>query len=125
MDRGFGIQPAPFPRGAFVQGIGDHGGGWPDGLAWTIFALLLVLLLIAIVALALDAYHRSRPVALASQPAQPAAGSLAVLDMRYARGEIEREAYVQARSDLGGPEATTVVMPATTEPAAPPGKADS
>ena len=107
MDRGYGIQP--FPRGGFVEHVGRHGGGWPDSLSWVIFALLLAILLLAIVSLALDAYYRS----------QRPSGSLAVLDMRYARGEIERDAYVQARADLGAAEAPTVEMPAPPEP--PPG----
>ena len=36
---------------------GGHNGG-PSAFAWTIFALLLVLLLIALVSLVLDFYYR-------------------------------------------------------------------
>ena len=68
----------------------DDGG--PTSLAWMIFALLRALLLIALVSLVLDVYYRSnRP-----------SGTLAVLDERYARGEITRAEYLQARADLGG-----------------------
>jgi putative membrane protein len=78
-----------------------------------IFALLLVLLLLVIVSLALDAYHRSQPAAGRSQTAT---GALALLDLRYARGEVDRDAYLQARADLSGAEAATLVMPAPSEP---------
>ena len=110
MDRGYGIQQFPREgfRGGFVEHAGHHGGGHP--LAWVIFALLLVLLLVALVSLALDMYHRSQRV--------PSGGALAVLDDRYARGEITREAYLQAREDLGGPEAPTVEIPPPPEPPA-------
>ena len=53
MDRGmFGPQ-----NGIVIERTGDHGG--PSAFAWTIFALLLVLLLIALVSLVLDFYYRS------------------------------------------------------------------
>src|SRR5262249_58747547 len=112
MDRRFEIQP--FPRGEVVERFGHHGSG-PDSLLWVVFALLLVLLLLVIVSLALDAYFRSQPAAARLQPAN---GSLAVLDHRYARGEIDRDSYLQARSDLGGEEAPTLVAPPPPEPPA-------
>jgi putative membrane protein len=108
--------PIPFPRGeggrVFVERSG--GGGWPDGLSWVIFAVLLVLLLLAIVSLALDYYYRSRPSAAVTTRSD----ALAELDLRYARGEIGRDEYLQRRVDLGGSvvpvppaDATTVVGP--------------
>jgi len=116
--RGGGV---PF-RGAVVE---HSGGGGPTTLAWVIFALVLVLLLLAIASLAIDAYYRSR----ASRPAVaavpgPAPGpsateALAALDARYARGEIPRDEYLQARDDLRGiPEAPTQVIPPNPEPEA-------
>lgn len=33
----------------------------------------------------------------------PTGGAREALDLRYARGEIDREAYLQARRDLGDP----------------------
>jgi putative membrane protein len=109
--------PIPFPRGGggmLVERAGDAG-GWPDGLSWVMFAILLVLLLIAIVSLALALYDRSH--ADASSPS----GALSELDLRYARGEIGRDEYLQRRVDLGGSaapasEATTVVSPPPPEP---------
>lgn len=112
----------PF-RGAVVE---HAGGGGPSTLAWVIFALVLVLLLLAIASLAIDAYHRSRasrPVTgTAHGPATPAPATseaLAALDARYARGEIPRDEYLQARDDLRGtPEAPTQVIPPSPEPEA-------
>jgi putative membrane protein len=109
----------PFPRGGglLVQRAGDAG-GWPDGLSWLMFAILLVLLLIAIVSLALALYDRSH---VETAPGGTPSGALTELDLRYARGEIGRDEYLQRRIDLGGsaapaPEATTVVSPPPPEP---------
>jgi uncharacterized membrane protein len=110
MDRGQGIQPFPRGGGYFAEHMG-RGDGWPTSLLWVIFALVLVLLLLAIVSLALDAYYRSqRPrhfmkrLPLGMPPGFfPGGRALAVVGMRYARGEISREDYLRAREDLGGP----------------------
>ena len=111
MDRDYGIQPFPRGgfRGGFVEHVGHHGG--THTLAWVIFALVLALLLIAIVSLALDTYYRSQRIVSGD-------GALAALDLRYARGEVGRDEYVQARRDLGGPEAPTVQIPPPPEPPA-------
>jgi uncharacterized membrane protein len=125
-------RPNPFPpdgfrgggspfRGALVERVG---GGGPGALAWAIFALVLALLLLAIASLAIDAYHRARDKrrveerAAGVPPAPEAHGpALATLDNRYARGEIPREEYLQARDDLRTTEATTQVIPTDPEPA--------
>jgi uncharacterized membrane protein len=131
MDRGQGIQPFPRGGGYFTEHVG-RGGGWPDSLLWVIFALVLVLLLLAIVSLALDAYYRSqgpRHFMKRLPPGMPpgffpggGGRALGVLGMRYARGEISREDYLRARADLGGPpediaDEPTAVMPAPEVPA--------
>ena len=117
MDR-YGNQPFPFRGGGFVEHGGHHGG--PHTLAWVIFGLLLALLLLAIVSVALDAYYRSQGSTPFTKrlPAGmvPGGRALAVLDVRYARGEISRKDYLRAREDLGTPpeadaEATTEVQP--------------
>ena len=86
----------------------------PGTLAWVIFALVLVLLLLAIASLAIDAYHRrrtSQPVGAraVAAPTPATSEALAALDARYARGEIPRDEYLQARDrparDGGGDDA--------------------
>ena len=121
MDR-HGNQPFPFRGGGgFVERAGNGG---PSDLAWVIFGLLLALVLLAIISLALDAYYRSqggpRPffkwLPAGGPPGfAPGGPALAVLDMRYARGELSRKDYLRAREDLGTPldlddEATTAVQ---------------
>jgi hypothetical protein len=132
MDRGYGLQPLPFPRGGFrgglVERVGDHG-GWPDALAWAIFALLLTLIVLAIASLVLDAWYRSRgprPFVKTLGPGTPpwtfpGGRALGLLGVRYARGEISRAEYLQARADLSGlpddaAEAPTEVVPAPKPP---------
>src|SRR5262249_5556313 len=100
MDRGiFGPQ-----NGIVVE----HHGGGPSAFAWTIFALLCALLLVALISLVLDSYYRSNRNS-------DGGGNLTVLDERYARGETARAAYLQARADRGGAppagEATTEIKP--------------
>jgi putative membrane protein len=125
MNRGFGIQPFPGlgPRGGFFGARVHDGGGWPDSLSWVIFALLLALLLIAIVSLALDAYHRSqrrsRWAAWFPPGIPPGDRALSLLGVRYARGEISREDFLQARADLAGPLEPAAEAPTETIPPAP------
>ena len=128
MDRRYDMQPF-LPgggfRGGFVERVGD-GGGWPDALAWAIFAVLLTLLALAVVSLALDAYYRSRGGPKAFVKALPAGmptgmfpggRAMAILGARYARGEISRDEYLRARGDLSGmhdddgADAPTAVVP--------------
>ena len=101
--------PIPNPRGdvgrLFVEHAGG-GAGWPDGLSWVIFAVLIALLLLAIVSLALSAYWRTN--------GGPSACALGELNLRYARGEVERDEYLQRRADLGGPAAPMEETTATT-----------
>jgi uncharacterized membrane protein len=96
-------------RGFFMRmpgnfGGGHHGGG---GLGWVIFALQL-LMLVALAVLLVRAFAFSAPptrrfLMKGRGPRDP----LAHLRMRYARGDIGREEYLQATRDLGGePEAT-------------------
>ncbi len=119
---GFRGDGTPF-RGALVEHA-DRGG--PDALVWAIFALLLVLLLLAIASLAFDLYHRHRdpqsaPESVGDGPPPthgPSSGALTLLDDRYARGEIPRDDYLQARDDLRGvTDAPTQVIPPEPKPA--------
>ncbi len=112
-------------RGGFAEHVGGHGGVQP--LWWVIFALLLALLLLALVSLTLDLYYRSqgRPPLMKWLPPGGPGGpgrALAVLDVRYARGELSRRDYLRARGDILGPdlaaeETTEVVPPEPEKPA--------
>jgi len=77
----------------------------PGALGWAVLALQLLLLLGIAWLIASLAFRRPgrRPAAApASAPAAQENAALETLHMRYARGEIGRDEYLQARSDLGG-----------------------
>jgi hypothetical protein len=95
--------------GTFLDPAYHHGG--PSALAWTIFALQLVLVLgLAGLLVSVLAGPRLRPWARpfpgpSRPPSGPTPGGhdpLEVVRMRYARGELSRDDYLQATRDLGG-----------------------
>jgi hypothetical protein len=106
--------PMPLPEQHFYWSSS------PNSLEWVIFALLLVviLLLIALLALALTRRMRFRGRRHFEHrlhgppgPRGPGGGGpwgrpdpLSIARMRYARGEIGRDEYVQLTQDLGGGE---------------------
>jgi putative membrane protein len=69
-----------------------HGGwGWGCGLAWLVALAVLA-------ALAVILLRRRDPGAASG----PAGGAVEALDLRYARGEIERDEYLRRRADILG-----------------------
>ena len=98
------MYPNPPFRGGRPDGVLVYHHGGPGALGWTIFALQLVVVLgIAWLLASLLLGRLVRRPALAAAPATGSTGGpLETLHMRYARGEIDRDAYLQARSDLGG-----------------------
>jgi len=112
-------------RGGTFFGPAYHHGG-PSSLAWAIFALQLLLLLgLAALLVSALAGPRLRPWARplpgpSPPPSGPTPGRhdpLEVVRMRYARGELSRDDYLQANRDLGGTpanEAPTVDPEDTT-----------
>jgi putative membrane protein len=89
---------------------------WQRGL----FLLLIVIALVvgAVVLFRMWAARPTRPGHLAPPPSSAA---LAELDLRYARGEVAREEYLQRRADLLGhaaapPAATLAAAPPATPP---------
>ena len=87
-----------------IERAGDHGG--PSAFAWTIFALLLVLLLIALVSLVLDFYYRSS--------SQPPTGRSPCSTSGTPAGRSPGPRTCRPATDLGGKapaesEATTEV----------------
>ena len=90
-----------------MQVAGHHSDGGHT-LLWVVFAILLVVLLVALISLVLDAYKRSKaPEQLHGMEEAPAGGALAILDTRYASGELTRRDYLQARKDILGPGAAS------------------
>lgn len=76
-----------------MMGYG-YGGGWTmaaSGLFWLVILALVVVLIWRL------AGHSTR-----GQPAGRPSG-LEVLDERYARGEVQRDEYLQKRADLTQP----------------------
>ena len=91
-----------------------HQVGGPSTLAWTIFALQLVLLL-GLAALLLRSFAFARPAGPPRRRAFTRRGPrdpLEHLRVRYARGEISRDEYLQAHRDLAGEDAPTEELPA-------------
>jgi putative membrane protein len=91
--------PGRFP------GPGFHHPWW-QGLLGTLLPLLLLLGLAALVVWAvLRVSDRRPPAALTSPPpwpARPADNALELARLRYARGEMSREEFLQVSSDLQG-----------------------
>jgi uncharacterized membrane protein len=104
--------------GGFGPGVGPGGMGWDDAAhgahTWweavgAIVPSILLLILIGVVVWGVfRLLHAMTPAPAASIPAVPAgavAGSdpaLAQLRLRYARGEVDRQAFLDATRDLGG-----------------------
>jgi uncharacterized membrane protein len=87
--------PQLYGRPGFEHHHGDH--------RW-LALLLFVLLLLALAALAVSAVRlafgrHGKTVAAVGTPPDDALGTLR---MRYARGEIDRDAFLLAHADLGG-----------------------
>jgi uncharacterized membrane protein len=87
------MNPGQFP------GYHDHGG---DHNMWAMFLLVLVVAFLIGLAVFLAVRWANRRAALpAAAGAAALEEPLAVLRMRYARGEVTREQFLQASADLG------------------------
>jgi putative membrane protein len=93
----------------------ERDAAWQHGL----FALLIVVAVVIGVVLLTRMWLLSRPPT--GRPASPAAPpqspALTELDVRYARGEITREEYLQRRSDLLGHFGPPPTPPPPSQPA--------
>jgi putative membrane protein len=78
---------------------GDMMGGGMNAMAWfwAVFAIILLLLAVAGGIVLIRALTRQPTTPPGSLPANPARTEL---DLRYARGEVDREEYLQRRGDL-------------------------
>ena len=125
MDRGFGPD-GPFgpdvPRRVFLEPAGFPHHGGPGALAWAIFALVLALV-VGFALAALLGFATRRQVQWRLAPAgEPRFGPpdpLSVLSMRYARGEISRDQFVQTTDDLRRRPPERDEAPTETQPPPP------
>ena len=83
-----------------ATGAMSHMSGWMVGwmgMAGPLWLLICVAVLVMIILAAIWLARETRGSASGSE-----SGALAELDRRYARGEVDRDAYLQMRRDLGG-----------------------
>ena len=80
---------------------------WPFWFFWPFHGLFTLVLLVLLIVVLMR--HRHEPLAYpagssALGPAAPGGRTeaLAILEARYARGEIQRDEYLQKKADLGG-----------------------
>ncbi|MGZ4359171.1 MAG: hypothetical protein ACXVZW_05235 [Gaiellaceae bacterium] len=94
------------------HGAYHHGGAHP--LLWVIFAVLIAVLVLLLLSLA-GRLGRQRGWQRLATAGAGAEESLAALRLRYARGEIDRDQFLQVSRDLGLPpgpgDAPTGVQP--------------
>jgi len=88
------------PAAAQMMGYGDgwygHGGGW--GPLHGLVSMLLLAVLIVAVVLSIRAFWHVG----GRDERGDGSSAIEALDARYAKGEIEREDYLQRKKDLGG-----------------------
>jgi putative membrane protein len=98
------------------MGYRDFPNGPTDHLEWVhgLFTLLVVAAIVA--GVVLIARHWRQPLPPPAAAATPPSPALHELDLRYARGEIERTDYLQRRADISGVDATGDTAPAPVTP---------
>jgi uncharacterized membrane protein len=82
-----------------------HGGDGPHTLAWVLMILLFVLL-VGLIVLLVTKWDGGRRAAVAGPaPLGPRTGDdpQELVRLRYARGEIDRETFLQVSQDLAPP----------------------
>ena len=80
---------------------GGRMGPWMDGMGWMILhGVFWLAVLVGIIVLIVTLVRRSSPESRA--PGDSHSDALAILEERYARGEIQREEYLEKRRDLQG-----------------------
>jgi uncharacterized membrane protein len=81
-------------------GHGDH--GWEWLVALVLFALIVGVVAALVVRWLAARQARAQALPLVPAAVGPADDALGTVRMRYARGEIDREQFLQATADLGG-----------------------
>ena len=78
--------------------MGYDGGGWFWGMAFHGFsAILFIAILIAVLILLFRWFGAGHQV---HSSTSPAGSALDILNARYARGEIDRDDYLQRKADM-------------------------
>ncbi len=80
-------------------GYGMMGWGWGWGVLMMVVPLVLVVLILLV---ALGAFAPRTAARAYLPPVSPPSSAMEILNARYARGEISREEYLRARTDLEG-----------------------
>jgi putative membrane protein len=81
---------------------------WPFWFFWPFHGLLTLLLVIVLLVVVFRhrpapyAYPAGTPPVPGTPPSPARSEALAILETRYARGEIQRDEYLQKKTDLGG-----------------------
>lgn len=83
----------------------DYDMGWAMGWSWLEMLLLWVIPLLAVIVLAVVTvkYLYSRTARSDIAPEEDKHRALEILEERYARGEVNREEYLERRGDLTRP----------------------
>ena len=83
---------------------GMMGGGWGGGYGWAgpLHLVVWVVVIIAIAALIAWFFRSASHVATPVARLERRSSGLDVLEERYARGEINRDEYLQKKRDIGG-----------------------
>lgn len=89
----------------FFPGYPVHRAGWGFEIAHIIFWALLVAAIVWLVVWLVRSPHHGVLHEHHGAPPRPADGALQEARMRYARGEMTREDFLQVSTDLGGPPA--------------------
>lgn len=78
-------------------GMGSWGGVW-----WGPFGMIIWLLLLVVIVVAVIWLVRSTTQGGGREPPPRRSAGLDVLEERYARGEVDRDEYLQKKRDLTG-----------------------
>ena len=81
--------------GQYPMMMGYDGSGWHGGVGFHLFFWVVFLAIVIAVGVALVRY-----LWRAGLGGESRAGAVALLDERYAKGEIQRDEYLQKKKDL-------------------------